>query len=695
MFIYGWINNSYIYITGGLTQDSTYGDSETMSTSTISRLDEAARLRDLEGSWEERYTKLRTLALKLKGKVKELSEQLTQERNDRLEIQNKLTSVNRNLQSIQTEHDKLLDQYELISKENKNHVKEITRLSNDNDSMKQNLQVKSETILKLEHELQLVTKEKVGSNSAVKQYVNQIQNLKKDIEKNAACKKELENKILVLENTLVQKKEELEAQIKAHNDTKDQIQKFEKEIKKKSVLSLEMEDYERSLKDISQKLDKKQELVTNLEEEIASQKNLIISLNEQLKERDDKITAEEVLNQELAQQVIETKTKLSQVESTVSEKDNRIREILRSLENMKITNEEMSAELAQVIARDKKHIEELKNDKDHLTSKILGLEEKVRDLMKNLNDREQELKLLREEFSGYKVRAQSVLRQNQSRDVAVEEKLSEEVEELKTQVILLQAKLDRNTADLMRMTEKYELAETEKAQSIAQCQELENALAKEKESNNILGERQQQLVAEHREAMRTQKVHADTLAQCYKQQLAEQEARHIKELAELQATHSQINAEMTNKSQDDNLDITSMLREDGEGSESVDSSSNNIHSKTAVPLSLDKLLNMDVDNLSRTDYETELVACRKQMLDYETKVSHLSDLLADAEQDLAKHTQLNQLLKEEIRRHQRSVEREKHAENLEYLKNIVLKVNLQRNIVYSILAYMFFYMFSF
>ncbi|GLV39034.1 GRIP and coiled-coil domain containing 185 kDa [Carabus blaptoides fortunei] len=570
---------------GGITQDSANGDSETMSTSTISRLDEAARLRDLDGSWEERYTKLRTLALKLKGKVKELSEQLTLERNDRIEIQNKLTSVNRNLQSIQTEHDKLLDQYELITKENKEHVKDIATLSNENEDMKQNLQVTSETINKLEHNLELITKEKVGTSSAVKQYVNQIQNLKKDIEKNTNCKKELENRISVLESTLMQKKDELETQIKAHNDTKDQIQKFEKEIKKKSVLSLEMEDYERSLKDISQKLDKKQELVSTLEEELASQKIVIISMNNQLNERDQKISAEEVLNQELAQQVIETKTKLSEFESTVSQKDNRIREILRSLEDMKANNEEMSAELAQVITQDKKHIDELKSNRDHLTSKILGLEGKVRELMKNLNDREQELKLLHEEFSGYKVRAQSVLRQNQSRDVAVEEKLSEEVEELKSQISLLKVKLDSNVADLVIMSDKYELAEMEKTQSISQCQDLEKALAKEKESNNILGERQQKLVAEHREAMRTQKVHTDTLSQCYKAQLAEQETRHIKELADLQATHSQMNAEVAHRTHDDNLDITSMLREDGE----------------------DKLLNMDVDNLAKTNYEAEFL----------------------------------------------------------------------------------------
>lgn len=48
-------------------------------------------------------------------------------------------------------------------------------------------------------------------------------------------------------------------------------------------------------------------------------------------------------------------------------------------------------------------------------------------------------------------------------------------------------------------------------------------------------------------------------------------------------------------------------------------------------------------------------------------------LLSEAESDSARLKQLNDVLKEEIRRNQRSVEREKHAQNFEYLKNVVLK----------------------
>lgn len=57
------------------------------------------------------------------------------------------------------------------------------------------------------------------------------------------------------------------------------------------------------------------------------------------------------------------------------------------------------------------------------------------------------------------------------------------------------------------------------------------------------------------------------------------------------------------------------------------------------------------------------------------RVKHLTILLAEAEQDLVKLTQLNDVLKEEMRRNERSTEREQHLHNLEYLKNVVFKVN--------------------
>jgi hypothetical protein len=78
----------------------------------------------------------------------------------------------------------------------------------------------------------------------------------------------------------------------------------------------------------------------------------------------------------------------------------------------------------------------------------------------------------------------------------------------------------------------------------------------------------------------------------------------------------------------------------------------------------------------------ELGQTKEQLVVTECRIRHLTGLLSEAERDLAKLTQQNQVLKEEIRRQQRSVEREQHAQNFEYLKNIILKVGEIENVAY-------------
>lgn len=137
--------------------------------------------------------------------------------------------------------------------------------------------------------------------------------------------------------------------------------------------------------------------------------------------------------------------------------------------------------------------------------------------------------------------------------------------------------------------------------------------------------------------------------------------RHNREIIELQSKYDKNPPPQTDIP---SLIIPTSIREEGEGSESVDSTNgNNIHP-------LEKLLGSDQDQ--------ELAAVKKNLNENELRVVHLTALLADTEQDLSKHMQMNKVLKEEIRRQQRSVERERHAENLEYMKNVVFKVSLNQ-----------------
>lgn len=58
----------------------------------------------------------------------------------------------------------------------------------------------------------------------------------------------------------------------------------------------------------------------------------------------------------------------------------------------------------------------------------------------------------------------------------------------------------------------------------------------------------------------------------------------------------------------------------------------------------------------------------------ERRVAHISSLLSEAELENSRLGELAAVLKEEIRSYQRSEERSKHIENLEYVKNIIVKV---------------------
>lgn len=97
---------------------------------------------------------------------------------------------------------------------------------------------------------------------------------------------------------------------------------------------------------------------------------------------------------------------------------------------------------------------------------------------------------------------------------------------------------------------------------------------------------------------------------------------------------------------------------------------------------LEDLLN---SNFDETDYGEESAVSysaaeeEAKLQAKENQIKHLSSLLTEAEQDVAKLNQQNDILKEEIRRQQRSEERDAHINNSEYLKNVIFKVNIYFN----------------
>lgn len=109
--------------------DNYNNQSDILSTSTISRADEINRMRDIEDSFEEKYNKLRALAVRLKKKVVEQQAIITKHESTPVET---MPAVNmQNLKSLQAENDRLLDKIDNMTIEQKKLKSDIVAISDE------------------------------------------------------------------------------------------------------------------------------------------------------------------------------------------------------------------------------------------------------------------------------------------------------------------------------------------------------------------------------------------------------------------------------------------------------------------------------------------------------------------------------------------------------------------------------------
>ncbi|PSN47728.1 hypothetical protein C0J52_04605 [Blattella germanica] len=690
--------------------------SEIMSSSTISRAEESARLKDLEESFEERYTKLRTVAVRLKKKVSELTTQQTQLETDKKklsaeksDLQAKITQLSshaKNLQSMQQEYDRLQDELESQKAEVKQLTKTLEAAVTESTNIKVQLEECQQERESKCRELEMCSKEKHNLETANKELASQVLSLKKEKDAENMAKKEKERELKRLEEEMRAKEKRLTEEIERHKSTQEQLEISKQECKKRSVLSLEMDDYE---------LAAEKSKVKELDNHLDTQRDISRGLQEQISLLEQRILSEESRSKEVKDQLNISRTKVSELENRAQEQESLIAELTSQIELHQEKNENLVLELSALAAEKQKLVESGRNQQDGLVRQVHILEEHVSRLKESLAERETELGDLRAEFGNYKILEDPI-----DENIRICDSGSE-----------LEGDDDVSDGKLQTLTIENNAIQEERSRISQRCQELVDTVQDLRSQNSQLEAQLQDMSIEHREALKSQKLQAETLNQCYKQQLEEFEERLQKETSvltqrlleveeQLRGTLQQPSArgdtstrQLTSSKDPSNSShwnnsgigfvpvkptaiqqdsenrlVMSMIeREEGEGSESVDSSSPPLtatqdHSAELIPL--DKLLSTpSEDDVSGTSAVggspgVELVKTKEQLVVSECRIKHLTGLLSEAERDLAKLTQQNQVLKEEIRRQQRSVEREQHAQNFEYLKNVVLKfVTLQ------------------
>ena len=153
------------------------------------------------------------------------------------------------------------------------------------------------------------------------------------------------------------------------------------------------------------------------------------------------------------------------------------------------------------------------------------------------------------------------------------------------------------------------------------------------------------------------KLNNTTITECYKQQIKElQDKLNDNQIHnQNQKLVENTNVEIINESFDKQIEINDDFK----------------NVKLIETVTLDELIK-EPTNRNYVDQKSDSV--KHLLKKHEMQSAYLTNLLSETEQDLKKYMQMNKVLKDEIRKQERILERDKHVENLEYLKNVVFKV---------------------
>lgn len=731
------------------------GQSEIMSTSTISRAEDTQRMKELEDTFEERYMKLKSVAIKLKKRVAEL----TAQQNSLEETRNKLATekdvgpkdsmrtVSKNVQALQGEIDRLQDKVDSKAKELKEQGKQLTAAAEQLANVKSQLaasQDENESLLRAVKNLEAtIASQEVAAGSLRGQVASLDQRLTAELEKQQS-----------LENRRKKAEERMEEERQRSVQCVKELEEAKQDAKTRSLLDLEMRDYELTVQELNDQLAEKDYCISELQAEMEREKGRSGSLQDQLTH----LTTQEATERERAEKMkrllLEHKTQLAELrltkeaQSTAKEMDRvTIEQLTQEVEKQKLIIAEVTSEktkLENLVRQTKLYSE---RQIEVLEEQHLKYKAEVQQLMA-------ELTAVQNEFEGYKVRAASVLRQKNRPPEASLNELQSEKYQLQADFEAAQLKVQQLQSELSAIQAEHSFLQSEKDGIVRQLSSLSEELSKREISHHekitCLESKMETKIAEYQMIITSMSNQNETMSNNFKKQLEtlrETHAREMKDLtARLEQTENKLwqlkntlnsSASLTSSSivtsmpsttstshplrsesdhslpmvshnnthqhrrqpshgyDEPRIDVTNMVREEGEGSEWVEP----VHHSPGKlrgysPPPLDQLINSPLpsavgltsqdDNVSITSINTdatgkEVARLESKLSAGEMRIQQLTSLLHESEAENAKLTQLADALKEEIRRSARNENREKHMENMEYMKNVILKFLVLRS----------------
>ncbi|XP_077504225.1 uncharacterized protein LOC144114391 isoform X3 [Amblyomma americanum] len=658
---------------------------------------EISELQKLLMEKDELLKKFRALILKLKkevadktGQIDSMEEELSSLKQEvEKNVQASKQSV-QNFQSLQNEYDKLQDQYEAI----RSNCKELEgKLS----SMEHDLAVANRELSDAGAE-----KEKLKE---ITEYLNlEIKELRQHneekeaklilMESQARLVKELEEKLLgrikVLEEQAVESNKQLLTEKEQHASTAAQLEKVQKESKMHTLLNLEIADYERTVAELNNLLKERNEELDSTRKESLSYQSKIANLVEHIGYLEGQKKADD-------ERLLAFKETIANLKEGLSKSRKHEEDLLQT--EVRLESEVKAAQLreqdlklgyAELLKKCQGLESSLRSMRENYQRAVKALEGTVASLKEELSSAQAELQACKVEFENYKVRVHTVLKQQKKSTAGAESGDSSEAQEK------LQGVVEQMRQKIRDLTEQLELSQSETEAARDQCDRLtqrHQAItleleARETEWKHRLEEAiKQNTMDMSLELDRQLQRQYEELSDKYKKKLTVQEAQHCctlelqmekveelkREIAELQ--QKLLSRQGSPQEETPAIDIATLERQEGEGSESI-SPEPPVLTKplpwSLVPTGgfkpLEQLLRED-ENLAAEDLDV----LHEKVRESQKKVDHLAELLNESESSNLRMTEQNRVLKEEIRRLERNQEREKHAQNLEYLKNIIMK----------------------
>lgn len=605
--------------------------SDILSTSTISRAEELQRLKDVEDSFEDKYNKLRALAAKLKKKLQEE------------------TAAKQNLEK------EILD---LKSRENKMST-EIADL-----------------------------KQKISDIDILQKQLNEKQ--------------------------------------KQFDSLKNENQKLKSSRKQANVLNLEIEAAEKSLTEVTNKLASRTSELDAAQESIKSKDSTITQLRKEIDLMEASKASEIKHSQELKQQIDHLHKTLRDEMHSKQQAYDKSKILEQDVENLKLELENVKMDLAQSTSKQELALQALNNEKEQLSEQLTAANATLAATEQKLKTAESTTNDIRLEYLDYKVKAQAVLKKNQTRDSSKERELEEELIALRATEAQLNATIQTLSTKIDNLEKQKDNLTDHNTGLQKRSEEIIGLVEEMRSQNESLNKEIQQYIQQQHETLKQHRQQIESMDKCHKEQVQSLNASHQRQLDQLRkeiTTNLRLPPTVGNTRSTTNndslaepgkFDFFLMEREDAEGSEEaaetlanlaasrkISNDSSTVKRSTHDFMPLDELLNtplnainseilitnsqhqypvsdatININNSNSVDFlQLELNGTKERLQKQEARVRHLTALLAENEQDLAKLTQMNDMLKEELRRQERSVEREQHMHNSEYVKNVIMKVS--------------------